>query len=269
VSPNHSRPLRIRHPGWLVLCGVLLLGGAAYWLSRGPATLVVHCAASLRPAAEEIARAYEQETGQTIELRFGGSQDLLSKIEITRQGDVFLPADEVYIDMARDKGLTGEVIPLARQRGVVLIRAGYPGTIASWDDLVAEGVKLAQANPDAAAIGKLTRDRLAPLGKWEPLAKRTVVFTGTVSEAANAVKLGTANTVDAAVVWDTVAFQYHDLKSVRLPELDAVTARVRVAVLTTSTRPDDALRFARFLADRDKGLPVLRKHGFDTEAGAP
>jgi molybdenum ABC transporter molybdate-binding protein len=258
---------RISNLIWLAI-GVLLLVGAVYWLTRSTAgqPLVVHCAASLRPAAEEIARSYEQETGQSVELRFGGSQDLLSKLEITRQGDVFLPADEVYIDMARDKGLTADVTSLARQRGIVLVRAGYPKPIASWADLTAEGVKLAQANPDAAAIGKLTLDRLEPTGKWPELARRTIVFTGTVSEAANAVKLGT---VDAAVVWDTVAFQYPELKSVRLPELDAVTAKVRVAVLTTSTRPADAQRFVRHLADPEKGLPVLRKHGFDTEAAAP
>ena len=33
-----------------------------------------------------------------------------------------------------------------------------------------------QANPDAAAIGKLTRDGLAKLGRWEALKEHTFVF---------------------------------------------------------------------------------------------
>jgi ABC-type molybdate transport system substrate-binding protein len=110
------------------------------------------------------------------------------------------------------------------------------------------------------AIGLLTRDHLAAAGRWEQLDRRVVVKTDTVTQSANAVKVGS---VDAAVVWDTVARQHPDLAAVRLPELDGIVARVQVGVLKQSTDPAGAAAFARFLADPGGGLVHFRAAGFE------
>jgi molybdenum ABC transporter molybdate-binding protein len=264
------------NPAWLALGGsVFLLGiliGLLYWNSLPPAPapgsgpLVVHCAAALRTPLEAVRRAYEEETGRRLELRFGPSEALLTSLKVTRQGDLFLPADESYVEQARAEGLVAEVLSLARMSAVVVIRPAYPGgSIATWDDLLGKGVRLAQANPDAAAIGKRTREELRKTGRWDALEKHTSVTLGTITEVANAVRLGS---VDAGIVWDAVAAQYPDLTVVRLPELAPVTARVQLAVVKDSKQPTRALEFARYLAARDKGLACFRQHGFaDVESG--
>jgi molybdate transport system substrate-binding protein len=245
-----------------VLAGLLF---GLHWLSApgGPAAsrepLVVYCAAGLKAPLESIARAYEAEHGQAVELRLGGSQTVLTNLELARQGDLFLPGDDSYIRAARDKGLLAEVLPLARMRAVVLVGEGNPRKITAWQGLTAEGVRVAQANPDAAAVGLLTRQKLQAAGKWEALQKRTVVFKGTVNDVANAVRLGAA---DAGVVWDTVAALHPRLAAVKLPELEGVTARVQIAVLKSCARPAEALRFARYVAAHDRGLRHFTKHGF-------
>jgi ABC-type molybdate transport system substrate-binding protein len=255
-----------RNPAWIVVAGSLgllaALVGLLAWLTspgRGgnAAPLLVHCAASARAPLEAVAQDYERDHGQPIQMQFGASQDLLSGIKASRQGDLYLPADDSYITEARHDGLIAEELPLGQQRAVILVRAAYPGPLASWADLTAPGVKLAQAN-DAAAIGKLTHDRLPP-DRWKALEARTVARLGTVTDVANAVKLGT---VDAGVVWDSVAGLYPDLRTMKLPELAPVTARLEIAVLRCSERSSDALRFARYAAARDKGLPQFRKFGF-------
>jgi molybdate transport system substrate-binding protein len=256
------------NPGWIAFVASLALLGVLVALliwetgppgrAPGSGPLMVHCAASIRAPLEATARDYEREYGQHVEGRFGASQDLLTGIELSGQGDLFLPADESYIEAAGQKGLLAEVLPLARQHAVVLVRSGYPGSIASWSDLTAEGVRLAVAN-QAAAIGKLTHDRLVASGRWAELERRTVVTPGTVTDVANAVRLGS---VDAGVVWDSVAALHPGLPVVRLPELAPVVARVEVAVLKSSARPAGALRFARYLAAPDKGLPHFRAGGF-------
>ena len=92
------------------------------------------------------------------------------------------------------------------------------------------------------------------------------MFHATVTEAANAVKLG-GN--DVAVVWDAVAANYPDLVVVRLPELDGATGRVEIALLKSARDPVAATRFVRYVAASDKGLSQFRKCGFtDTEPGA-
>lgn len=252
-------------------CLLLFFLGMLGWDYLGSATavaeepLIVHSGAALRPCLEEIAQAYEKETGKKLELRYGGSQTVMTNLEVTGQGDLFLPGDDSYIRLAEKKGLLAEVLPLAKMRVVLVARPGLEVDFKTLGELLQRNLKLAQTNPDAAAIGKLTREHLQTTGTWDKLKELTTVFTGNVSEAANAVQLGT---VDAGFVWDVTAQQFPKLTRVDLPELKDVVARLQIAVVAGSARPTEALRFARFVAGRDRGLVSFTKFGFsDVEQG--
>ncbi len=227
--------------------------------------LIVYAAPTSRLPLEAIANDYERETGQRVELRFGPSEDVLTKVRFPVPGDpadLFIPADDSYIQQARDLGLTAESIPIARVRAVVLLAKGNPKGIAAWADLHRDGVRVAVPNP-GAAVGKLAREHLTATRRWSALEPR-VVDTGTVTEAANATKLGSA---DAAVVWDAVANApaYAGQTVLTVPELEGVTGRVEMAVLTQSRDPVAALKFARYATAADQGLVHFRKFGFRVE----
>lgn len=255
------------HPVYAAFGGSVLLFGILvamlYWGTPaaipGREPVVVYCAAALRVPLEIIAADYQHQTGQTVELRFGPSEGLLSSIRVTGQGDLFLPADESYIAEARKHDLIADVLPLAQMTAVAIARPGYAGPMDSLADLTRPGVRLAQANPDAAAIGKLTREQLRRTGTWPALERGTTVFTGTVTEVANAVQLGS---VDVGIVWDAVASLYPDVRVFPLAELKPVTARVELALLKASTRREAALQLAGYIADPAHGLQVLRAKGF-------
>jgi molybdate transport system substrate-binding protein len=68
----------------------------------GSEDLLFHCAAGLRKPMSEIARHYEEEFGVKVHLQFGGSGALASQLELAG-GDLYLPADQSYIDSAREK----------------------------------------------------------------------------------------------------------------------------------------------------------------------
>jgi molybdate transport system substrate-binding protein len=227
----------------------------------------IYCAAALRPAMQAIAADYTRETGVPIECEFGDSGKMLGQASLRRDGDFFLPADDSYVRIAESQGLVARTIPLCRMHAVVLARPGNPRGIATLGDLLKPGLRLGIANPDRAAIGKVVRDYLAREGKWDTLAARIDVQHGNVSEAANAVQIGSR---DATFVWDAVAVNYPDLSVIHLPELSGAIGRVEVAVLADSPNPDGASRFARFIASSDKGLAQLKKAGFsDLEPGTP
>ena len=255
------------NPAWLVLGGSLVLFGALALLLFGGSSgepLIVYAAAGLRPPLEVIVTDFERESGIRVELRFGGSETILSGVEASlktpQPADLFLPADDSYIEVAHREGLVNGGIPVARMYAVAAFRPGFPkpASDCTWADLTAPGVRLALANPDVAAIGKLTRDRLSP-DRWKALEARTVVLTATVSEVANAVQLGSA---DAGLIWEPLARQYPTLGIARLPELAPVTAEVQVAAVKASKRPDEADRFVRFLTDPNKGQTRLREFGY-------
>jgi len=151
------------------------------------------CAPALKPPVEALARAYEEETGTPVQLEYGGSQVILARAASGAAGDLFLPADDDYVRMAEERGLVAETFPLARLRPVLAVAAGNPKRIGSLADLTRDGVRVALANPDTAAVGRLVRDRLGRAGAWERLGARAVVFKPTVGEVANDLRLGTAD----------------------------------------------------------------------------
>jgi len=254
----------------LIAIGLLIAmgGGRPHASAASNATrLTMYCAAGVRPAVEAIARQYEDEYGVHVRLEYGGSNTLLSRIEVSQTGDIYLAADHSYTDRAREKGLVAETIPLATMRPVILVAGGNPKQINAIDDLLRDDVRVALGNPDQAAIGKKTRQLLEPSGQWQSLKSRVEdrgVFKPTVPEIANDVEIGS---VDAAIVWDAVAALYPNLETVCTPELDAGAAEITLGVIATCDQPAAALRFCRYLAARDRGLEVFAEKGYDVISG--
>lgn len=256
---------------YLALASVTLLFGLVVVLrgvlAKPAATarpLAVFCAAGLRAPVESVAKEYEKEFGTRIDLSYGGSQTLLANIEVSKTGDLYIPADDSYVAMAQEKKLTAEVLPVARMVARIAVKKGNPKRIRSVADLIAGDARLSQANPDAAAIGKVVRAELRKRGQWDAVAAKTAVYKGTVNDAANDVAIGAA---DAAFIWDALGQQYPSLELLEVPELTNCVASVSATVLTTSRAPTEALKFARYLAARDKGLKHFETNGYAVAAG--
>ncbi|HWG44577.1 MAG TPA: molybdate ABC transporter substrate-binding protein [Gemmataceae bacterium] len=262
------------HGAWLAfLASVLVLAvliGLLAWGAKKPDTstttqpLMVYCAAGIKTPVEAIAQEYERQYSVPVQLQYGGSQTLLTKIELKGEGDLYLPGDDSYLHMARKKDLLAETLPLARMMPVLAVRKGNPKHLHTLQDILKGDTRLSQANPDAAAVGKLARDALQKRGQWEAWQKHVIVSKTTVNDVANDIALGAA---DAGIVWDSVVRQMPALEMVALPELSSATAHVAVGVLKGSPQPMAALRFARYLAAHDRGANHFRKAGFTPVEG--
>lgn len=228
--------------------------------------LVIYCAASNKSVIEAIRRDYEREFQVPLELQYGASQTLLASLAVTGTGDLYLPADDSYLTIAREKQLIDDEYPLAKMQAVVAVAKGNPLQIKTWDDLLKPEVRIAQASIEAAAISKLAKASLAARGLWEPLHEHTTVYKTTITEVANDVK---AKSVDAGIVFDAVLHDYDTLEGVPLAELAPVQANVAIAVLKASTQARQARHFARYAAASDKGLKHYREFGFQPVAGEP
>jgi molybdenum ABC transporter molybdate-binding protein len=227
-----------------------------------PVTLF--CAASNRAVIDQILEEYRQESGREVVVQYGASQTLLTQFEVTEAADLFLPADDSYLSMATDKDLVSEILPIARMRLVVAVVKGNPKKIASFDDLLRDDVRLVQANADAAAVGKLTRETLTESGHWDRLDKSTIAYRGTVTEAATDVVVGAA---DAAIVYDAVLYPYQNLESVQIHELEAAGSDVAVGVAKNTGDSRAAFHLARYITARDRGLKHYAAQGFQVSGG--
>jgi len=226
--------------------------------------VVLLCAASNRSVMEAILADYRRETGREVVVQYGPSQALLASLSISGTAELFLPADDSYLQIAREQGLIDAVLPLAEMQAVVAVPRENPLGIRTLDDLMADDLRLAMANPDAAAIGMVTKRTLAASGDWERLAATVDVFTTTVTEVANAVKLGAA---DAGVVYDAVLNDYPDLEGVAVAPLDGIRSQIGLAVVSATSQPQAASHLARYIAAADRGLVHYSEHGFTPLAG--
>ena len=159
----------------VVLIGSLLAAGLLYvamstdkqqQVESQP--VMLYCAASNRAVVEKIRAEYEQECGRSVQIQYGPSQTLLSSIEVSKQGDLYLPADDSYLTMGRERSLIKEILPIASMQGVIVVPQGNPKKIQSFQDLLKDGIRVVQAN-EAAAIGKQAKRALTKLGLWEQL----------------------------------------------------------------------------------------------------
>lgn len=251
------------------LLAVLCLGAVAggLWVVLKPSksrggSVMVFCAAGLKKPVEEIAAAYQKETGVEVRLQYGGTGTLLSQIKVTQQGDLLIAADDGALADAKKMDVTREEVRLVRQRPVLAVATGNPKQLTSLTALKQDGIKLALPNPEAASIGRVTQKLLG--AEWDALAAKAAVMKPTVTEIAADLSLGA---VDAAIVWDSVITQFKGLEKVELPELAGHQEFATATVLKACKQPAEALKFARYLSAPEKGGATFKKQGFTPVPG--
>jgi len=229
-----------------------------------PSELHLYCAASNQAVVERIRQEYESLTGTAIHVQYGPSQTLLAQSELTASGDLFLPADDSYLKLARERGLIAEVLPIAKMQAGLVVKKGNPKQLVDLKSLASKDIHFVQASIEATAVGKLTKEVLTKSGEWDALAAATDAYRGTVTEVANDVQIGAA---DAGIIYDAVLHMYPELEFVPIQELAPASSQVSLAVLKSSKIPTTALHFARFLTAQDRGLKIYAEHGFRVDRG--
>ncbi len=220
----------------------------------------LYCGAGIRPPVAELVETFARREGVNIECDYAGSEVLLSRIKLTRQGDLYMPGDVHYVDMAAKEGLVDSQTTVCYFVPVILVQKGNPKNIRSLTDLTRADVKVGLGDPKACAIGRKTSKILAK--NRIPEEDVNVAFRSvTVNELGNHIKLGS---LDAAIVWDAVAaFFPEQTETVAIPRENNVISTVAVGVLSRTKHPEQAARFVKFLTS-DEGLAVFKKHGYAT-----
>jgi molybdate transport system substrate-binding protein len=165
--------------------------------SASAVQVTVFAAASLKEAMDEQAKKFQSAAGTKVIVAYGGSNALARQIEAGAPADVFVSADEDWMDYldrrrllapgTRSNLLSNELVLIAPASSRVTPR------IAPGFGLAAAlgGDKLAMANPDSAPAGKYGRSALERLGVWKSIEKQ-VVRTDNVRAALALVARGEA-----------------------------------------------------------------------------
>lgn len=262
------------HHAFLLLILIALALGVALVLrpagadrEAGPTVIRLYAGAGLKPPVHEAIELFQRRHDVRVEVDYGASNLLLSRLRLMEEGDLFLPGDAFYIDEAESLGLVGERRDIAEFVPVILVQPGNPLNISAVADLMQPGLRLAIADERAAAIGRLTPVIFALHGiDAEDLAKRVVFTSVTAPELAQAVALGHA---DATIVWYPVAMQYQALSDIiAIPAEANRISPVSIALLSASTEAREARAFMDFLVG-PAGQDCFRRHHYHTVDPTP
>jgi molybdate transport system substrate-binding protein len=233
--------------------------------ARAEGPPLVAAASDLNFALTEIAAGFERDTRERVELVFGSSGTLVRQIRDGAPFELFLSADEAFVEQLSRDGLTRDRGALyAVGRIVLFAPAGSPLHVRDGLDglrrLLAEGkvTRFAIANPEHAPYGRAAEAALRKHGLWESLRPRLVLGEN-VSQAAQFA--ATSNAVGGIIAHSLALAPALSARgeSVLIPETDHPPLRQRMVLLTRATPA--AERFYRYL-QQPEARATLKRHGF-------
>ena len=224
---------------------------------------LVLAAASLQESLNAAADAWAARRHERPILSFASSSALAKQIDAGAPADIFISADEPWMDDVARHGLVKPgtrtsflgnrlvlVAPAATAKPVA-IRPGFP-----LARLLGDG-KLAMGEVSSVPAGKYGKEALARLGIWYAVSGK-VAGADSVRSALALVERGEA---PYGIVYATDALAAKTVKVVGVfPENSHAPITYPVAVLTASTSPE-AEAFRRFLIS-GAGKAIFRRYGF-------
>ncbi|HYJ41065.1 MAG TPA: molybdate ABC transporter substrate-binding protein [Steroidobacteraceae bacterium] len=253
-----SRPAK-----FLAACvAAMAFVGAAQAEEPKKPDLLVFAAASLTDVLGELAPAWEKSSGVTVKLSFAASSVLARQIEAGSNADVFISADQEWMDYLQTRNLISKPsrVDLVGNRLVLIapadskieleIRHGFDlaGALA--------GGRLSTGDPDTVPVGRYARAALTSLGVWHQAADR-LVRADNVRSAMTFVSRGEA---PLGIVYATDAQIDKKVRVVATFPDNSHDPITYPAAATVSAGPG-AAGFLAFLRSKD-AAPSWKKFGF-------
>jgi molybdate transport system substrate-binding protein len=238
----------------IMLITIGILGCA----SEEAASLMVYSGAGMRKPMDEIAKVFQGKYGVQVTYNYAGSNALLSQMELTKEGDAYMPGETMYLDIAKEKGLTDYQQLVCYHIPIITVPKGNPANITCLEDLAKPGVKLIFGDPEVAATGKTAKAILEKNGFYEAAWANVIATLPTMNEVMVQIALGQA---DASINWWDTVKAVEDIEVVEIPKEQNSIEIIPIGVTTFSKYTKTAKKFVDFCAS-DEGKAIFEKHGF-------
>lgn len=255
-------------PGRALLCVLwafaALLAGCG-GPSRGDQEVVVFAAASLRDVLRDLSESFRQESGIRAVFNFAGSNVLAQQIEAAPAADVYLSANEQWMDYLREAGrierdtrrnfASNRLVIIAHRDGLFQLKD--PARLADLDFRY-----LSLADPEAVPAGRYARQYLQSIDAdgqlWDRL-KRRVAPAPDVRAALAVVE---ADPQLLGIVYRTDAATSRQVRVLyEVPAGEGPEIRYSAALVKDAPHPEEGKRFLAFLSGPE-AMGVLREMGF-------
>jgi molybdate transport system substrate-binding protein len=244
------------------LFALLMVG---LWFYEGMASkknITAFCGSASKPAMEEAAVLFEQETGIRVDLHFSGSGTMLSHMKMARRGDLYIPGSPDYMSKAIREGIVDSesVAIIAYLIIAIDVQHGNPKNIQTLADLARPGIRVGIGNPEAVCVGLYSVEVLEQNGLLKEVQNNIITHAPSCSATASLVAM---QKVDAVIGWRVFSEWNPDtidavlLKPHEIPRL----AYVPAAISPYSQDKESAQRFINFLISSE-GQKIFAKWGY-------
>ncbi len=258
-----SAPRRYWLPALALALG--LSAGTAESLCAQPDVPVVAAASDLKFALEDISASFQRETGRELKLAFGSSGNFARQISQAAPFQLFLSADESYVEALADQGRTVDRgTTYAIGRIVLFAPKGSPlkvdPALVDLKAALADGRvrRFAIANPEHAPYGRAAEQALRARGLWDAI-RPLLVLGENVSQAAQFATSGSAQGGIFAYSLALTPSVGGRGSFVLLPSDSHAPLRQRMVLLKDAG--DTARRFYAYLQEKP-ARAIFRRYGF-------
>lgn len=228
-----------------------------------PAEINFFCGAAVAVPMREIIANYEKETGNRINVIFGGSGTLLAQMEISRRGDVYLCGSPDYITIGEKKGLLipGTEKIVSYLVPAIIVPRENPANIQGLNDLARPKVKVGMGNPETVCLGLYGLEILDKNNLLEQVLPNVVVFAKSCEDTAT---LAVLKKVDAILGWNV--FESWNPQEVRwikinprqIPRLSYIPIAIPVFVRDRKL----AESFIDYVISEKRSRKIWEKYGY-------
>lgn len=218
--------------------------------------LNIYCGAGMTDPFQEIADAFEAETGCAMNVTFANAAQIQTQITTTEEGDFFIAgsADELkpvtdYVEQQTD---------LVKHIPVLAVPADNPKNVTGLADL-ANCDRVLVGDPESTPIGKIAQNALTKLGLWDSMMASNVLTTTTTAP-----QISTAlanNEGDAGIVWKENVTD-DGAVIVETSDLDSFIKTIPAAQLTCAADSDAVAAFNEFLQS-DTAWDIWADYGYE------
>jgi molybdate transport system substrate-binding protein len=244
--------------GAIAIAVILTTFGVLGCSSEDAESIMVYSGAGMRKPMDEIGQVFQEKYGTQVTYNYAGSNALLSQMELTKEGDAYMPGATMYIEVATEKGLVDYQQLVCYHIPVITVPKGNPANITCLEDLARPGLRLIFGDPEVAATGKAAKAILENNGIYEEAWANVVATLPTMNEVMMQIAMGQA---DASINWWDTVKTVEDIEVVEIPKEQNDIKIIPIGVTTFSEHPETAKKFVDFVAS-DEGKAIFEKHGF-------
>ncbi|MDO8734671.1 MAG: molybdate ABC transporter substrate-binding protein [Elusimicrobiota bacterium] len=225
--------------------------------------LLFFCGAAVAVPIREIIKNYEKETGVKVNVIYGGSGTLLSQMELTNRGDVYLCGSPDYIKIGEERGLlidgTDKIISYLVP--AIIVPKENPKNIQKLEDLSKKGVRIGMGNPATVCLGLYGVELLEYNNLLEKVLPNVAVFAKSCEDTATVCVL---KKVDAIIGWDVFEswnprdIMWIKIDKKKIPRLAYIPIAIPVFVKDRKL----AENFIDYVLASDKGGKIFKKWGY-------